>query len=99
MTAPAEPCESWPVVIRSRPAPPTGPPPPAESHIEHTPLEVTYLIDTLETLKGNVRRVLRSELSMLDDTLHALDHGKVEVVKDHLERVSDALRKLLNNVK
>ena len=55
-------------------------------------------IEEYITLKGNMRRVLRSEIGMLRDALGAARHGKYYVTIDHLERAIDALSNALTEI-
>ena len=58
-----------------------------ESHANET----AHLRDTLEKLRSSVVRRLKTELSLLNDGLHALrrDPPKVSVMDDHAERAID----------
>ena len=52
------------------------------------------LKDDYQRLRGTVLRRLRADLSLLGDGLHALqrDPPKVNIMRDHAERVLDSLR-------
>ena len=75
------------------------------NHIHHQGSRVVILMEALEvklahcqddlaTLQGNVRRIVRQELTMLRDALHALQGDKPAIVQDHIERVMANLSKL-----
>ena len=61
---------------------------------------ITLLRDELQHLRGRILRRLRSEVSLLDEALHALrkDPPKVDVMDDHAERVVEALRNEIKNL-
>jgi len=56
----------------------------------------SLLTDTLETLRGKVRRAVRENRELLIDSLDALNKSKADVVHDHIERVLDSYNKLLD---
>lgn len=51
-----------------------------------------FVLDLYETNK-KYKRTTREALEMLEIALHALDKGKVDVVRDHMERVVASLRR------
>jgi hypothetical protein len=56
--------------------------------------------DEFQHLRGRMLRRLRSEVSLLDEALHALRKNppKVDVMDDHAERVVEALRAEIKNL-
>ena len=61
---------------------------------EYTQLEIE-LDEELIALKADIRRTVRAESDFLRVALIALEKGRYEVVKDHIERVLDQLNKLV----
>ena len=52
----------------------------------------------LETVRGRLRKVLSSEIDLLENGLTALRRGKAHVMDEHADRVIENLRKALNDL-
>jgi hypothetical protein len=50
-------------------------------------------VSDFDALRTSVLRDAERDAELLELALHALDHGRTEVVAEYIERVRDALRK------
>jgi hypothetical protein len=60
--------------------------------------EILLMIDKIETIKGKTRRILKSDIEMLQTSLVALSNDRKAVVADHVERVAESLQRLLDSL-
>ena len=70
-----------------------------ENTINNLKIAIVHLKDDKEILRSSVIRRAKDDRELLISALHALEHNKPHVVKDHLERVRDSLMEEINKLR